>query len=358
MLKKITKFCLVLFSVCGLAGCTDDSPSMYTVTFYDDEAVLATQDVIEGEKATEYTPDKDGYIFDGWYSTPTLTHEFDFDTPINEDTSVFASFHNYVEDTRDWYIVGSGTSPVLAASEWGKLIDSTTQLTKSDEKNVNKFSITLDLFADDQFQFVINDAWNNQRGGGYLTTTKLDDTAYFEVAGSVYSDETKKSNITCLIDGNYTLTLTTYPGQDYYDTEDSNYTEENKENFNFSNLDTITWVRNGDATKVEPDTSVYDVYIKGTMTDWNITNKTTTVKGIAEMTYTFASNDEFGFAYYDEGSTEGYGTWLGLANLGTSGDANSLFTGTNNLVCSTAGDYKITIDVYNKVINFNTVTVD
>ena len=50
------------------------------------------------------------------------------------------------------------------------------------------------------------------------------------------------------VSGNYTFTLTTYPGEDVYDTEDSYYTEETKENFNMNPYDTITWTYNGAAT--------------------------------------------------------------------------------------------------------------
>ncbi len=51
--------------------------------------------------------------------------------------------------------------------------------------------------------------------------------------------------------GNYTFTLTTYPGEDEYETDDANYTEENKENFNINPYDVITWTYNGAAQSGE-----------------------------------------------------------------------------------------------------------
>ena len=64
---------------------------------------------------------------------------------------MYAGFTEYQEDTRDWYLLGSGTSKLLAASDWGKNITDDHKLTKTSGKN--EFSITLDLLKDDEFQF-------------------------------------------------------------------------------------------------------------------------------------------------------------------------------------------------------------
>ena len=67
----------------------DGETGTFTVTFYDNDGttVLSTQDVASGETAEEYTPEKDGQLFMGWFGTPSHTHEFDFSTPITADTS-------------------------------------------------------------------------------------------------------------------------------------------------------------------------------------------------------------------------------------------------------------------------------
>lgn len=61
--------------------------------------------------------------------------------------------------------------------------------------------------------------------------------------------------------------MSTNPGDDYYDTKDAYYTEENKESFNYNDFDKITWVRNGDVKEVVD--TVYDLYVKGNLvTGW------------------------------------------------------------------------------------------
>ncbi len=239
----------------------------YTVTFYDTDGktVIATNEVESGKTVEEFTPEKENRIFVGWFGTPTLAHEFDFTAAITADTSVFAGFMENVADTRTFAIVGSGMSPLLSESSWGKVISEKHYLEKSADANV--YTITLDICAGDEFQFAIDTSWSNQRGGGYLKTTELDGTAYFIVSGGL-SDNTKKANIKCLVDGNYTLTLTTYPGADVYDTENQYYTEETKGNYNSNPFDTIEWVYNGEMLEQTGDVSI-SYYIKGAkITNW------------------------------------------------------------------------------------------
>ncbi len=224
-----------------------EEPSSYVVTFFDADGttVLSTQEVAVGETATEYTPEKENQTFMGWFATPSLTHDFDFTAPITADTSVFAGFAENVVDTRTYAVVGSGTSPLLSQSSWGNVINEEHYMTKSVDANV--YTITMDINEGDEFQFAIDSTWADQRGGGYLTGTGLDGTEYFSVSGGL-SDSSKKSNIKCLVAGNYTLTLNTHPGSEA--------------------LDTIEWTYNGDVVseQVEFDTTYY---IKGAIvTEW------------------------------------------------------------------------------------------
>lgn len=46
--------------------------------------------------------------------------------------------------------------------------------------------------------------------------------------------------------GNYTFTLTTYPGEDIYEESAADYSEDNKEAFNINMYDTIDWTYNGE----------------------------------------------------------------------------------------------------------------
>ena len=298
---------VLLFSLFSLAACDknkEPKEEVYVVTYYDGNTVLKTENVKKNEYATEWTPEVADKEFLGWFGTPDFSHEFKFaETPITNDTSVFAKFLtvDYVQDTREWVIVGGGTSRLLALSSYGETITDEHKLVRSNKENTNEYTITLDLLAGDEFQFAINSSWNNQRGAGYLETLTANDVKCFDVKGSFFSSNTKKSNIAVLVDGNYTFTLKTYPNLDYYDQDDEYYTEENKESFNYNDYDVITWFRNGDPIEVVEEV-IYDFYIKGQLiTGWDHKTddefKMTFDEKTRIYTYThqFYAGDEFMF---------------------------------------------------------------
>ena len=294
--KLMLGITMVISSAAMLASC--DKTESYNVTYYNGNQVLKVEEVKDGELATDWTPVVEGYTFDDWYGTPTFTHKFDFTQAITGDTEVFGKFisNEVVADTRDFYIVGSGTSPILLESNWGKVINDSMKLTKASDKN--DYTITLDLYAGDQFQFAINTSWENQRGVGYLQGFKLDDEEIFKDPGSAYGNSSKRSNIEVKKSGNYTFTLTTYPDKDYYDVENANYTEEGKENFNLNDYDKITWVRNGDAS--DPVEAIVTYYIKGAgVTGWadvyNAHTRMTDNEGTHTLKIYLKENEEFLF---------------------------------------------------------------
>lgn len=244
-----------------------EEEQVYTVTFYDTDGttVLSTEEVKSGDTVTEYTPEKENQMFMGWFATPTLAHAFDFTQAVTQDTDVFAGFMENVEDTRTFAILGSGTSPLMAVSNWGKTINDEHYMTKTEGENT--YTITVDLCEGDEFQFAIDTSWNNQRGGGYMLNTGIDGTEYFAVSGGL-SESSQKSNIKCVKEGNYTFTLKTYPGADVYDTKNSYYTEDTKENYNSNPYDTIEWTYNGEASTEMADAEV-SYFIKGAViTGW------------------------------------------------------------------------------------------
>ncbi|MCQ2530063.1 MAG: InlB B-repeat-containing protein [Lachnospiraceae bacterium] len=54
---------------------------------------ITAQVVPNGETATEpEDPEEEGWIFDGWFADEELTEEFDFETPITENTTVYAKW--------------------------------------------------------------------------------------------------------------------------------------------------------------------------------------------------------------------------------------------------------------------------
>lgn len=327
----------------------------YSVAFIDQDGTteLSTVEVEEGGLATEYVPEKENAIFMGWFGTPSLSHNFDFTKPITQDTKIFAGFLENKEDTREFFIVGSGKSPLLLKSNWGKEVTEEHSMTKAD--GANTYSITLDLHADDEFQFVINSAWQNQRGAGYMESSSLDGVDYFFNSGGAFATDTKKSNIKCVKPGNYTLTLTTYPGADYYDEENEYYTEENREGFNMNPYDTITWVYNGELADVVDDKAAASdlkvtYYIKGAIiTEWQDQYddqfRFTEADGVHTLTIELVEGDEFLFTtLVGEGDAAAVGTdYVRFSNIQDETSLGYLEgSASYNMITKAAGTYTFT----------------
>ncbi|MDE6505235.1 MAG: InlB B-repeat-containing protein [Clostridia bacterium] len=275
-------------SVAVMAACNGEQEEKeYTVTFYDGNTVLDTQKVKEGEKATKWTPVKTDYTFDDWYATPNFAHLFDFDAPVTEDKSAFAKFTSslVVEDTREFYICGQGQSPALGGSS---LLKDAGKMTKAADKN--EYTLTVDLYENDWFQFVTNTSWNYQHGWGYLDTGSADGTEYFASNGSIDgSKPAKMEDIKCKADGNYTFTLTTHPADDM-----DNPT-------GLSASDTITWKRNGDVQGELQEEYTY--YLKGAqITEWKdffnpaTIMQATNTEGVYTLSVYLKEGDQFMFA--------------------------------------------------------------
>lgn len=66
----------------------------YTVTFDSNEgSAVASQTVDYNAKATEPTdPTKSHYTFEGWFTDEELTTEYDFDTPVTADITLYAKW--------------------------------------------------------------------------------------------------------------------------------------------------------------------------------------------------------------------------------------------------------------------------
>ena len=333
----------------------------HVVTFYDADGktVLETKEVEDGACAEEYVPEKEGYTFAGWFATPQMSHKFDFTTAITADTDIFAGFVSYQEDTRKFAIVGSGTSPVLLESNWGAVIGDAQTLTKQVDPDANVYTITLDLEAGDEFQFAINSDWNDQRGCGYLTAFSKDGKDYFQNSGSLGDAGTKRANIKCLVSGNYTFTLTTYPGEDIYEESAADYSEDNKEAFNINMYDTIDWTYNGENESDGAEKQI-DYYIKGAkITNWEdvYTDETEFVErdGIYSLTVDLEEGDEFMFtSMVTVGDTKSVGTeYIRYTNIAED-DTESLSCVTGkeggNLVANTAGSYTFTYDPSTQIL--------
>lgn len=343
------------------AGTEADISGVHTVTYYDSDGttVLKTAEVGDGDLPEEYTPEKDGYIFAGWFATPQMNHKFDFTAAVTEDISIFAGFCSYAEDTRSWAIVGSGKSPVLMESNWGKTIGEAQTMTKEDVEDANIYTITVDLETGDEFQFAIDTSWSDQRGFGYLASIEQDGVEYFENSGGLGDTGAKKANIKVAVSGNYTFTLTTYPAEDFYDTEDAYYSEEGKENYNYSNYDTITFTYNGESAGGGAEYQT-DYYIKGAkVTGWEDVYtddlKFTEDNGIYTLSITLEEGDEFLFTtLMTSGDNQSVGNeYVRYTNIAAD-DNSSLecVSGTDsaNMVAVSSGNYTFTYDPATQVL--------
>ena len=350
-MKWISLLLVAAMAISLFAGCAKEE-TKFSVAYMDGDTVLKTEEVVEGGTAAEWIPEKEGQTFVGWFATPTMSVEFDFSKPITENTKVFAGFSAYAEDTRTWAIVGSGKGDLLLSSNWGKVIADAHILEKTGD---NEYSITIDLYAGDEFQFAINTSWHHKRGFGYLeTATDASGNEVFSGSGGIGETAAKGQNIKVAMDGNYTITLHTHPGDDYYDVNNANYSEANKEVFNLSDFDKITWVRNGDPAELS--SSVTNYYIKGAnITLWaDLYNEATGFAKVGDthtLTIYLREGEEFMFTSLvtENGASSVGSEYIKFENLDDAGKA--LFTGSGNIVASKGGTYTFTYHETAKVLS-------
>ena len=349
--KWISLLLVAAMAISLFAGCAKEE-TKFSVAYMDGDTVLKTEEVVEGGTAAEWIPEKEGQTFVGWFATPTMSVAFDFSKPITENTKVFAGFSAYAEDTRTSAIVGSGKGDLLLSSNWGKVISDAHILEKTGD---NAYSITIDLYAGDEFQFAINTSWHHKRGFGYLeTATDASGSEVFSGSGGIGETAAKGQNIKVAMDGNYTITLHTHPGDDYYDENNANYSEANKEVFNLSDFDKITWVRNGDPAELS--SSVTNYYIKGAnITLWaDLYNEATGFAKVGDthtLTIYLREGEEFMFTSLvtENGASSVGSEYIKFENLDDAGKA--LFTGSGNIVASKGGTYTFTYHETTKVLS-------
>lgn len=366
----MAKLLLPLILVGTLAGCVKDPSSSapsseatvtkYSVKFYDGETVLREVQLEEGtliERPVDLES-KSGHTFMNWYATRSLSHKFNFSTPVTTATNVYAGFSVDQADTRDFYILGSGVSNLLVTSSWGTNITDDHKLVKTEGKN--EYKITLDLIKGDEFQFG-GPEWIHKRGFGYLEQTQdSEGNVVFSGTGGGFGEVTAKGrNIKVEMDGNYTMSLYTYPGDDTYNTDDPSYTDAKKEIYNLGTYDYITWVRNGDP--ISKPVVITDFYLKGSgLTEWaqqspvyEIFNSTTKFNKVTDV-------DQWNkTVYIEEGEEFLIVTTLTVSGTTSSGNiyirhgnldeaSKDLFdkSASSNLIVKKSGEYnlKITLD--------------
>lgn len=349
-LKKLAMciaLCLTTVLVaCGSAGGVGDisdetaveaaKQEQVTVIFKNDSDTLGTISINAGDMVTGYEEyeNLDGYEFLGWFETPTFlaTSQKDLSTvTFSESTTLYGSFKNLnvKEDTRKWTIVGAGTSPALAASNWNNNCASSSVKLVATGNEVNEFALTVDLFEGDQFQVIHDFKWDDQRGYGWFSEL---DAACFENGGGLGGSD-KTSNVNVIKDGNYTITLVTDPDN--------------------SAMDKLTIVRNGDPvdSKAEVETKEFvigestQVVVKGSwVADWSENKELSRMDGTNSYTITMEleAGTELYFMIWDSDEDTG----MGLKGAAVTDDASkALLEAADNVKVAEAGTYTFTADL-------------
>ncbi len=211
---------------CGKAEAQEEPKEEITITFMNQDATLGTAKAVVGEaldKAAfaDFEKIEDGE-FNGWFETPSFVAASKKDPSVDtfeKDTTLYGDFrsNSIAEDTRHWYIAGSSTKGSLKLNNWaGNLSDEEKagfELVPTGN-STNEFALTIDLFEGDQFQIIPDWSWDGQKGFGKFTD--IDETQ-MENAGGL-GGTSDKANVQVLVDGNYTITLTTNPDNQAQDT--------------------------------------------------------------------------------------------------------------------------------------------
>ena len=340
-IKKLVSLLTACVALTALCACGEPAKEEITVTFMNGEETLGTVTATAGEAVTGYEAYEtvEDAEFLGWFETPTFleTSKKDLATAtFDADTTLYGSFKStaVAEDTRAWYVVGAGSGEVIANSAWaGADVDDAAkaacQLMPTGNA-VNEFAITIDLFAGDQFQVIHDWAWDGQKGFGCFTEI---DTTQMESGGGLGGSDTT-SNINVLMDGNYTITLTTDPENELQDT--------------------LAIVRNGDAAAApapaEETESSYEVsdttgiVVKGSwVEDWSENKDLTREDGtnLFSITMDLEAGTELYFMVYENGADTG----LGLKTENVVDDASkALLEDGYNVKVAEAGSYTFTVD--------------
>ena len=359
-LKWIVMALVLVLGMAAFAACKPDEPEtpVFTVTYYDGTTVLKTEEVEEGGYAAYWEPEaKEGMEFSDWYVDAGLNRVFDFEgEAITADRNLYAGYVAVgTDDTRTWAIVGSGQGDILSSSAWGTVITDVHMLEKTEGEN--EFTITLDLYEDDQFQFATDTSWMNQRGFGYIPladrtmTVDGEEVTPFSGGGGIGETADKQSNIIVEYPGNYTFTLTTYPDEDYYDDNVNNGL------VSISNFDTITYEYNGPAAELS--STVTEFYIKGQdITQWgdmyNPATQMTRVGSTYTLTVYLKAGDQVMFTSLNVDRETGESTvgttYINVTNLDE--ESASLFTAAgNNMTVNTSGEYTFTYDADSKTLS-------
>ena len=332
MKRKITSilaFVLTFVMLCGtLTSCFlfPTEAKEHTLTLYDNDGttILHTIKVEEGKAPQRPAdPTKEGYVFAGWFVTPTSSKAFDFAAVMTEDAKAYAQWKMAdFQDDRDWVLSGS-------VNGWGASLDG-YHLTKKDGTG-NVYELTLDLYVDDEFQLTVlledGSLSYSSEGARAASSHVVAGTEYMEAAGGLGTYK----NIHMIQDGNYTLSLVTDPETD------------NNE---------LTIIRNGDPTGPVVEHEIANYAIKGSkVTNWADSTDakhlmTKGADGKFTLTIELYANDEFMFVGYEmvDGALVGLAKYIKSDMLAEGSATEVQAKAGGNFTTSADGTYTFTFD--------------
>ena len=339
LLSVIALIMVLALSIACFVSCkpgetppADDSDKV-TVCWYQGSKLLKEETVAKGTKLTTWTPPAvEGKDFTGWYAEASLTQEFDFETVINADTDIFAKYTSnvFVADDKEYYLIGTGSGD-MKQSGWSH--DNSMAhlvMTKTENASANVYEIEILMYAGDAFQICYGGTYDGQVGIGYVPgveyadgTNRYDNNTYTaadkkfatvkNAAGEVVfegHDEFNKEYWTWNIflaegqDGIYKIIYTTYP----------DHPADN----------TITYEL---VEKKEPLAETHDMYICGTVSNWDFSDAFQMKPDDTKENYSFLLNitepaeiklrNKIGDAWYGvaQGATAPWTLGTGDANL-------------------------------------------
>lgn len=123
----------------------------YTVNFWDGEDLLYSQQVAHGSRIERPSdPQKEEFLFVGWYTNPELTEVFSFIKAITTDMDLYAMWR--VDDRADYIYLGANDKPNLVA--YGVCGDDAND-GSSMEKAVKTFERAKELLKDSKNPVII-----------------------------------------------------------------------------------------------------------------------------------------------------------------------------------------------------------
>ena len=299
---------------------TPPAEDTVTVCWYQGSKLLKEEEVKKGSKVATWTPAAiEGKDFTGWFAEASLSVPFDFDKAIEEDTDIFAKYTSnvFVEDDKSYYLIGTGTGD-MKQSGWNHDNSmASLVMTKTENASANVYEIEILMYAGDAFQICYGGTYDGQVGIGYVPGVEYADgvnrydkgtyTAADKKFATVKDengvvifeghDEFNKEYWTWNVflaegqDGVYKIIYTTYP----------DHPADNK----------ITYEL---VEKREPLAETHDMYICGTVSNWDFSDDFKMTADDTKENYSFLLNiseaaqiklrNKIGDAWYGEGKLE------------------------------------------------------